>query len=162
MFTNTFSWRAACVLLLVGVAGCSSALKGMPPIVAACSTPTAGDRPGPALVGQTYGMQMTALPLNSVQFDSTDTARKVAVQALFASRTPVETVQVSARLLHCGDGIGSVRVRTSFLRRDTSPSEPASAWKTVYLTPRATAVYQETSVSKDVTNYLIEIGAGAR
>jgi hypothetical protein len=68
-------------------------------------------------------------------------------------------VEVSARFLHCGDGNASIRVRTSFLRTDTSPSEPVSAWKTVYLTPHATALYHETSVSRGVANYLIEIAS---
>ena len=158
MLTNMMKWHYGCALLFLALAGCT-AVKGVPPVVARCSTPTAGDRPGPALVGQAYGMQMSALPLNSVQFDSNETARTVAVQALFASRTPTETVRVNARFLHCGDANGSIRVRTSFLRKDTSPSEPPSAWKSVFLTARATAVYEETSVARDVSNYLIEIAA---
>jgi hypothetical protein len=127
------------------------------PVVVECQAPTASDRPGPALVGQAYGMAMTPMPLNSVQFGSTDAATSLAVQNLYAERVPSNIVQVSARLVSCLDVPTSVRVRTSFFRSDTAPSEEPSAWKTVFLEPRATALYRESSVSRDTSAYLIEI-----
>jgi hypothetical protein len=48
-------------------------------------------------------------------------------------------------------------VRTSFMRRDQAPSEPPSAWKTVFLDPRATAIYSELSTNPNAVSYLIEI-----
>ena len=119
--------------------------------------PTAGDRPGPALVGQGYGMTMTPLPLNSVQFSSKGLSRTMAVQSLYAARTPTNTVEVSARFLSCADKPATVMVRTSFMRASTAPAEAPSAWKTVYLQPRAIAMYSELSVSTDTAIYLIEV-----
>jgi hypothetical protein len=138
------------------LAGCG-ALPGAPPVVAQCSEPNVSDRPGPALVGQTYGMAMTPLPLNSVQFGAMDIARSMAIQSLYASRTPTGTVQVAARLLSCADTPVVVRLRTSFLQSSTAPAEPASAWHDVFLAPRATAVYTEMSTSVDAATYLVEI-----
>jgi hypothetical protein len=137
---------------------CSSAtLAGSPPVVAQCETPTGGDRLGPALVGQAYGMAMTPLPLNSVQFGSDAASRSMAVQNLYAARTPTNTVEVSARFVSCLDKPAMVLVRASFLRANSAPAEPPSAWKSVYLEPRATAVYSELSTSIDAAHYLIEV-----
>jgi len=132
-------------------------LADTPPVVAQCSTPIASNRPGPALVGQSYGMAMTALPLNSVQFGSNAAAQSMAIQSLHAARTATNTVQVLARFVSCLDSASMVQVRTSFLRADTSPAEAPSAWKTVHLLPRGTAVYDESSVSLDAAHYLIEV-----
>lgn len=146
----------ACAVGIMPLGGCS-ALPGGPPVVAQCSDPSVGDRAGPALVGETYGMTMTPLPLNSVQFGATDIARSVAIQSLYASRTPSGTVQVAARLLSCADSPMVVRMRTSFQQSSTAPSEPASAWHDVFLAPRTTAVYTEMSTSVDAATYLVEI-----
>jgi hypothetical protein len=109
------------------------------------------------LVGQNYGMAMTSLPLNSVQFGSADLANSLAIENLFAERTEAQTVQVTVRMVSCMDVPSSVRVRTSFMRQNTAPSEAPSVWKVVYLEPRATAIYSELSVSRDASSYLIEI-----
>ena len=132
-------------------------LAGRPPVVAQCETPIGGERPGPALVGQAYGMAMTPLPLNSVQFGSDAASRSMAVQNLYAARTATSTVEVSARFLSCLDKPTTVLVRTSFLRENSAQAEPPSAWKAVYLEPRATAVYSEMSTSIDAAHYLIEV-----
>lgn len=149
--TRTLTVSLAFVALTF--AGCAST----PPVVVQCSTPIASDRTGAALVGQPYGMAMTPLPLNSVQFGSHDVARVLAIQNLYAERVPTDLVKVSVRFVSCGDEATSVRVRTSFMRANTAPSEPASAWKTVHLEPRATAVYTENSTNRDAASYLIEI-----
>jgi hypothetical protein len=146
---------AAVVASLASLAGCASPEKT--PIVVQCTTPVAPDRAGPALVGQAYGMAMTALPLNSVQFSAGDVARSLAVQNLYASRTLTNTVEISARFVSCLDSPSTILVRTSFLRANSAPAEPASAWKSVYLQPRGTAVYSESSVSLDAASYLIEV-----
>ena len=146
----------ACAVATLALAGCGT-LPGAPPVVAQCTEPEVGNRPGPALVGQAYGMAMTPLPLNSVQFGALDIARSVAIQSLYASRTPTGTVQVAARLLSCADSPIVVRMRTSFQQASTAPSEPASAWHDVFLAPRATAVYTEMSTSVDAATYLVEI-----
>jgi hypothetical protein len=135
--------------------GC--AVQGHPPLVVQCSAPAKGDRSGPALVGQEYGTQATPIPLNSVQFSNWDTVKELSVQRLFAARTSSNTVQVTARFISCADTVLAIRVRTSFLDANQAPTEPASAWQTVFLQPRLTTVYAEKSTSQSVANYLIEI-----
>ena len=151
------------VSILMGAAtltGCASPAPGpsdpTPRVVDCKPAPTTG-RAGVALVGQAYGMAMTPLPLNSVQFGSTALARSVAVQNLYAERTPSDVVQISVRLVSCIDTPAVVRMRTTFMRTDTAPAEAPSAWKQVYLEPRATALYAELSVSRDAASYLVEI-----
>jgi hypothetical protein len=146
-------------LLAVAALGAACAAPGGPPLVVECRAPESGARTGPALVGMPYGEQHSPIPLDSVQFDSYATASRVAVQSLYAARTPSDTVEVGARLVHCGDTPGSVRIRTSFLREDRAPAEPASAWRTVFLQPRAIAQYQEFSTSRAASRYVIEIAA---
>jgi hypothetical protein len=148
---------AASAALLV-LAGCATPVPGTPPVVVSCAQPVNSVRSGPALVGETYGLTMTPLPLNSVQFGSHAASHLMAVQSLFAERSPADTVQVTARFVSCQDTPQVVRVRTSFLRASQAPAEAPSAWKQVFLEPRATAVYTELSTARDVANYLIEVG----
>jgi len=138
----------------IATAGCVA----QPPLVTQCSSRMSGDRhAGAALVGHEYGPQATPIPLNSVQFSDDLTSRSLAVQNLFAKRTPGDTVAVSARFVSCANTDFAVRVRTSFLTADESPAEPTSAWRTVYLHPHLTGSYAESSTSRDVANYMIEI-----
>jgi hypothetical protein len=102
-------------------------------------------------------MVMTPLPLNSVQFGSVEVSQALAVQNLYAERGPTDVVVISARFVSCLDTATSVRVRTSFMRANTAPAEEPSAWKTVFLEPRSTALYRESSISRDAATYLIEI-----
>jgi hypothetical protein len=148
--------KIAWVLLPALLAGCAT-VPATPPVVVECTVPANAVRSGPALVGQTYGMAMTPLPLNSVQFDSHTAAGMLAVQSLFAERSPTDTVQVTARFVSCADRPAAIRVRTSFMRASTAPAEAPTAWKTVHLEPRATAVYTEYSTSREVASYLIEV-----
>jgi|ERR1700683_724937 len=143
------------VALYAPLVGC--AVQGHPPLVVQCSAPAKGNRSGSALVGQEYGTQTTPIPLNSVQFSNWDTVKILSVQRLYASRTPSSTVQVTARFVSCADTALVIKVRTSFLDANEAPTEPTSAWQTVFLQPRLTAVYAEKSTSKSVANYLIEI-----
>lgn len=153
--------KSACVRTLgvavLGALGGCAQVPGNPALVVQCTAPASGTRTGPALVGQSYGLAMTPMPLNSVQFGSPDLTNLLAVQAMFAERSPADTVQLTVRLVSCADRAASVRVRTSFLRANTAPSEPASAWRVVYLEPRATALYTESSTARDVASYLVEI-----
>ena len=144
---------ALATLLMISAWGC----VGQPPLVTECSQSMKGDRTGPALVGVEYGRRATPIPLNSVQFSEWPSARAVAVQRLYAARTPTSTVQVTARFVSCLDDPTTLLVRTSFLDESQAPSEPTSAWKSILLEPRLTTVYSETSTSTDVANYLIEI-----
>lgn len=149
-------------LLLVAAALASAcATPGDPatPHVLECRAPGPGTKLGPALVGTAYGEQHSPIPLDGVLFDSYSTSVRVAVQSLHATRTPTDTVEVGARLVHCGDQPESVRIRTNFLRENSVPAEATSAWRTVYLQPRAIAHYQERSISSAASRYVIEIAA---
>lgn len=150
-------WTAGALVISCGSFQACTQVPTVPPEVVECRVPDNLSRPGPALVGQTYGMSMTPLPLNSVQFGSTALARSIAVQASYATRTPTDSVRLQMRFVSCLDTPSSVRMRTSFLRSDTAPAEPPTPWKLVFLAPRATAVYEELSVSRDAASYLVEV-----
>jgi len=155
-----FSFPRVAGLVALAVAtglGQGCATPNVSPVVAECMPPNGSVRSGPALVGQTYGMQMSPIPLDSIQFDSNRTAALVAVQQMFASRTPADTVAIQVRFLSCADAPSHIRVRTSFMRADGLPVEPPSAWRTVFLTPRALGIYSESSVSRDVGHYIVEV-----
>jgi hypothetical protein len=141
----------------VMLAGCAA----KPPLVTECLRQGHAGRPGPALVGLKYGTQATPIPLDSVQFSDWGAEKTVSVQDLHASRTATNTVEVTARFISCSDVATSIRVRTSFLGANQAPTEPASAWQTVYLEPHLTATYTENSVSTGVSDYLIEIMPGS-
>ena len=147
------SWAFAAL-----AAGCVN----VPDAVVECSVPRARPAPkGPALVGHEYGMKMSPIPLDAVQFTEQRIANSVAVQALYASRTPAETVQVTARFVNCTEEPIAIRARTSFLKASQAPTEPISAWQTVYLSPKATGIYTESSLGRgEVTNYLVELAGG--
>ena len=140
-------------VVVLSLAACAA----KPPLVTQCTKQGRQGRGGPALVGLTYGTQATPIPLNSVQFSNWNVERSVSIQQLWATRTATNTVNVMARLISCADQPFAIRVRTSFLDSNQAPAEPASAWKTVFLQPRATAVYSENSTSRDVVNYLIDV-----
>jgi hypothetical protein len=120
-----------------------------------------GDRTKtPALVGEQYGLKMSPIPLNSVQFSEWKTPNILAVQQLFAARTPAQTVEVTARFVSCADQPFSIKVRTSFLDAGQAPTEEPSAWQTMFLQPHLTAVYSEKSTSRAAAQYLIEVMPG--
>lgn len=143
---------------LIGLAGCASG-PASPPLVVECTTPPwpGGVRAGAALVGQHYGLQHSPLPLNSLQFNSQITASQIAIQGMYAARTPTDTVEVTLRMVSCIDAPQMVRLRTSFLRDNQAPAEGVSAWREVWVPARATANYAEMSTSRDAASYLIEI-----
>lgn len=148
----------AAVLLPLVVAGCKTPPAA--PVVVECSAMDAKrEHPqGTALVGGQYGVvENTPIPLDAVQFTDAWLAKHVAVQGLYTEKTATDTVQVSARLVNCGDKTLSVSTRVSFLKESQAPAEPVSAWRSIMLAPRATALYQENSISREVAHYLIEI-----
>jgi hypothetical protein len=104
-----------------------------------------------------YGTQATPIPLNSVQFSSWEAEGSVSVQQLAAVRTATRTVAVTAQLLSCSNRDTAVHVRTSFFDTQPIPTEPSSAWQTVYLHPHMVTAYTERSTSPSVAHYLIEI-----
>jgi hypothetical protein len=156
----------SCAVCALMVAGCTHTQKVSRPVVE-CSTPSWAQVQGsaspsqisqPALVGKDYGMAMTPIPLDAVQFTSKALAETLAIQSVAARRTPTDTVQVTSRVVNCTDKVINFLVRTSFMDANQVPAEPVSAWRTVIVQPRATALYQENSIGKEsVVHYLIEV-----
>jgi hypothetical protein len=142
------------VLVACGMAGCAATETR----TVECRVPGAKPlRPGAALVGQSYGMEMTPIPLDAVQFTDASLWERIAVQHLSAARSATDTVKVSARLVNCTDAPQVIGMRTSFMDEAQVPSEATSAWQTVHLSPRSTATYSEMSTSTKVRHYLLEV-----
>lgn len=144
------------------LAAALTACAGKPPAVVECTGGIRGNSSdGPALVGQDYGARMSAIPLDAVQYTDKRLARRVAIQTMYAQRTEMGNVNVGARFVNCSTASVALGVRTSFLDAKLRQIEPASAWKTVYVPAKATAVYDELSVDRDrVKHYLIEVRDG--
>jgi len=150
------------VLLSVSVAACGT----MERTVQCAMPPSLGDgKPaprvvkGPALVGEEYGLLLAPIPLDSVVFLDTSTANQVLVQAMRASRTPTDTVQLHARLFNCSRAPLEVQARVNFLLENQAPAEPVSAWRAVIIQPGSMATYTELSLGgSEVAHYLVEIG----
>lgn len=117
----------------------------------------AGSSGGPALVAN-VPRSMTPIDLNSVLFTDKKLGRKMIVEGLFAQRTAMDGLRVMARLVNCSKEPLVVQLRSNFMDVNQLPTEAASAWKTVYLSPKATAVYEENSIGRaQVVAYLIEL-----
>lgn len=125
-----------------------------------CKTSAARKAPGsggPALVAN-VPRAMTPIDLNAVQMTDKALTRSVLVEGLWAQRTEVDTLQVTARFVNCTKKPLVIQARSSFMDSAQIPTEPASAWKTVFLPPLATAVYQERSIAMgEVAAYLVEL-----
>ncbi len=147
-----------CALAALLLAGCET--PSGPKVMVECSTPVDEKRTGPAMVGVQYGMQISPIPLNSVLWGDATAAKNVALQSLFAGRTPTDTVQVTARFVNCTDQSLALRARTSFMDANQAPTEQPTIWKTVFLAPRSIGVYTEMSINRQPANYLIEISSG--
>lgn len=123
-------------------------------ISAARSAPSPG---GPALVANVPAA-MTPIDLNAVQMNDRGVWKKVVVEGLFARRTPVNTLEVLARLVNCTDTPLTVQARSSFLDAGQYPTEPSSVWKIIHISPRSTGTYEERSIgTTNVNAYLIEL-----
>lgn len=94
---------------------------------------------------------------NGIHFLSSETERSLVVLGVDTARTPTQMLLVEARFVSCLDVAATVLVRTSFSRGEATVAGPPSAWKSVYLSPRATAYYSEFSTAPDATGYLIEV-----
>lgn len=124
-----------------------------------CKSATNWERGGGlALVGETYGARVSPIPLNSVLFDSPETAGSIAIHHLTASRTPADTVEVAARFVNCLDHAQRIEVRTSFFRLDGANVEEPSAWQTVFVPAASMATYAERSLATEgIGSFLIEV-----
>lgn len=150
-------------LLLTGVLAATlmgSAAEARDNRLLRCSISKARKDPGkggPALV-TTIPKAMTPIDLDAVLWTDTWVLRNIVLEGLFAQRTDAGTLLTTARLVNCSKKPVSIQVRSNFLDENQVPTEPASMWKTVFISPRSTSVYQERSVGTDrVANYLVEL-----
>lgn len=142
------------IICVIMMTGCASEY---PKLIVDCASPIDKALKGPALVGQGYGMQMTQLPLDALQFTSSELANSIAVQSVFAKKTPADTVQVTARIVNCTGKPIAVLARTSFMDSTHAPTEAISAWRTVYIPPKSISLYHEISSSINAWHYMIEL-----
>lgn len=147
-------------------------------LLASCATPQSGVRPqsvpacdykalergsraeGPAIVALAYD-SVSRIPLNAVSMGDDGIYKSIIIQSLNSERSATGTVKVMARFMNCTESPLQVRMRTSFLRgpaESAMPSEPVSAWRTVFFQPRSLTVYEELSMSREVDYFLIEVG----
>lgn len=147
-----FLYWILCLALLAG--GCAS----VGPTIN-CKSPTNWERgDGLALVGETYGVRVSPIPLNSVLFDSKETAGSIAIHHLAASRTPADTVEVAARFVNCLEHTQRIEVRASFFRLDGANVEEPSAWQSVFVPAGSMASYTERSLGTEgIGSFLIEV-----
>ena len=113
--------------------------------------------PDAALVGPEAGV-LTAVPLNTVQIIDPGIARRIVVQSVHARRSPTQTIELAARFFNCTDYRQQILVRSQFMDPGQFPSEPPSAWRTVFIDPRSFSVYAEhSSGGAKVRYFLVEV-----
>ena len=145
------------VLGAITLTGCAETRQ---PVVQ-CKFPRRALQHGPALVAKQYG-EISPIPLDAVQFLDGSLSKEVVVQSLLATRTATNTVMVTARLVNCTDGPLALGARLNFMDAQDAVAEPQSMWQTLVLQPRSLGVYQESSVSKTVQHYVVELRSTAR
>jgi hypothetical protein len=149
----------ACHILLgaITLSGCAATRH---PVVQ-CKFPRQTLPAGDALVAQEYGA-ISPIPLDAVQFLDQTLSRRLAVQSLLATRTETDTVRVTARLINCTDTPLTVGARLDFIDGQHAAAEPQSVWQTLVLQPRSMALYQESSFSRAVQHYVMELRSGGQ
>ncbi|MBC7495658.1 MAG: hypothetical protein H7243_00640 [Sphingomonadaceae bacterium] len=117
----------------------------------------AGPSGGAALVANVPG-SMTPIDLNAVLMTDKKLTHQVVVEGLFAQRDDGGGLRVVARLVNCTSEALAVQARSNFMDANQLPTEAASAWRTIYLSPRATGTYEERALGgRAVAAYLIEL-----
>jgi len=112
---------------------------------------------GPALVAN-VARSMRPIALDAVQFTDKQLTKKMVVEGLFNRETESGSTEVTARFVNCKKEPLAIRVRTSFMDAQQYPTEPTSAWRTVFIPALGTGVYSEKSIApKGVANFLIEV-----
>ena len=140
------------LIAVLSLTGCAETRK----MVVECEFPSENAPQGPALVAQEYG-RMSPIPLNAIQYVDRSLTEQLVIQSLRTSRTPTNTVKVSARIVNCGDSPLVVGVRTHFFDKDQASTEKETTWHNVVIQPHALGQYSESSLSPNVANYLLEM-----
>ena len=152
--------------LLLAVAGLLSApAAARENRVLKCRTSAARHAPspgGPAFVAN-IPRSMTPIDLNAVQMTDKALTRKMVVEGLFARRSEMDNLEVTARFVNCTGQPMAVQARASFMDADQMPTEGTSVWKTVFLPAYATGTYSERSIAQaKVATFLVELKSADR
>jgi hypothetical protein len=122
-------------------------------VLAGCATQSTP----PTYVGcVTWDQQAGQANLNSVSVLSPELSKVIGVQDVMTSRTGTGMAAVQTTVRNCSDVDVVLSMRTRFTG-DRGQSEPPSAWKTVFLPPRGTAVYGESAVSQATKAVAVDI-----
>lgn len=112
---------------------------------------------GPALIAN-IPRSMSPIELNGVQMTDKKLTKSVIVEGMFAMRTPTDGLRLIARFVNCTKKPMIVQARANFLDVNQIPTESPSSWKQIFLSPLATATYEESSIGRtQVAAYLIEL-----
>lgn len=133
---------AAAVAVLAGCA----ATQSTPPTFAGCKT---------------WEQQAGSPHLVSVAVLSPELAKVIGVQEISTSRTGTGLAAVQTTVYNCSDVDVVLTMRTRFTG-SRGQSEPPSAWKTVFLTPRGQATYGESAISQATDKVAVDIYDGNR
>lgn len=148
------------ILLAMGVSVSAQAAENT---LVTCKTSrarAAGPSGGPALVANVPS-SMTPIDLNAVLFTDKKLSKSVIVETVQAMRVPSQDLKIFARFVNCTKNDMRVQVRTNFLNANQAPSESATPWRTLFLSPKATSGYEDISISgAKVAAFYIELRQG--
>lgn len=133
---------AAAVAMLAGCA----ATQSTPPTFSGCKT---------------WEQQAGSPHLVSVAVLSPELAKVIGVQEISTARTGTGLAAVQTTVYNCSDVDVVLTMRTRFTG-SRGQSEPPSAWKTVFLTPRGQATYGESAISQATDKVAVDIYDGNR
>jgi hypothetical protein len=143
--------------------GCSVSAAAAENTLVRCETGrarAAGPSGGPALVANVPS-SMTPIDINAVLFTDKKLSKNVVVETVQAMRVPSQDLKIFARFVNCSKNNLTVQVRTNFLNANQGPAEPATPWRTLFLSPKATSGYEDISISgAKVSAFLIELRQG--
>ncbi len=83
---------------------------------------------------------MIPVSLDAVQMNE-QVWKKVIVERLFARRTPIDTLEIMARLVNSTKAPLAVSVRSSFLNGGQAPTKPILVWCIVHIALLSMATY---------------------
>ena len=102
---------------------------------------------------------IAALP-NSISITDEAITRKFYAPEPVSKRSPTGTMKVTARFFNCTDYPLQLDARTQFFGGDRQPAERVSAWKRIFLSPRADSYYEESSIAVDAQSFQIDLREG--
>lgn len=131
-------------------------------ILAGCAATQSTQSTPPTFSGCKTWEQQAGLPhLVSVAVLSPELAKVIGVQEISTARTGTGMAAVQTTVYNCSDVDVVLTMRTRFTG-SRGQSEPPSAWKTVFLTPRGQATYGESAISQATDKVAVDINDGNR